>query len=85
MHTEPVFIEPFDLHLFNKGEHYELYRVLGAHPFTQPPQPGSHAPQGRKVGKAGKTEQEGRSGFRFAVWAPNAKEVCVVGEFTFWG
>ncbi|MDL2306527.1 1,4-alpha-glucan branching enzyme, partial [Desulfovibrio sp. OttesenSCG-928-C06] len=61
-HTRPVFIEPFDLYLFGRGEHWDLHRVLGAHPETQ----------------------EGESGFRFAVWAPNAKEVHLTGNFNDW-
>ena len=60
--SEPLFIEPFDLYLFGKGEHWDIYRVLGAHP----------------------AEQEGRQGFRFAVWAPNAQEVHLAGDFNSW-
>jgi 1,4-alpha-glucan branching enzyme len=60
--TQPVFIEPFDLYLFGKGEHWDLYRILGAHPH----------------------EQEGAAGYRFAVWAPNARKVKLVGPFNDW-
>lgn len=60
--TQPVFIEPFDLYLFGKGEHWDLYRILGAHPH----------------------EQWGETGYRFAVWAPNARKVSVVGPFNQW-
>ncbi len=60
--TFPVFMEPFDLYLFGKGEHWDLYRLLGAHP----------------------EEQEGVSGYRFAVWAPNAREVCLATENNEW-
>lgn len=28
----PAFFEPFDLYLFGKGTHWDLYRFLGAHP-----------------------------------------------------
>ena len=58
----PLFMEPFDLYLFGKGEHWDLYRVLGAHP----------------------CEQDGEAGFSFAVWAPNAREVHLTGDFCSW-
>jgi len=29
-------------------------------------------------------EHDGRKGVYFAVWAPNAKKVCVVGDFNEW-
>ena len=61
--TEPVFIEPFDLYLFGQGEHWDLYRILGAHPGTG---------------------ENGRPGYRFAVWAPSAEAVHVTGEFNDW-
>lgn len=51
-----------DLELFQKGIHYELYHVFGAHPETM----------------------NGVRGTRFAVWAPNAKCVSVVGDFNLW-
>ncbi|MDR2503846.1 MAG: 1,4-alpha-glucan branching protein GlgB [Deltaproteobacteria bacterium] len=60
--SRPVFIEPFDLYLFGKGEHWDIYRILGAH---------AH-------------EQEGVAGFRFAVWAPNAREAHLTGDFVSW-
>ncbi len=60
--TQPVEIAPFDLYLFGRGEHWDLYRVLGAHPH----------------------EQDGEQGYRFAVWAPNAKEIHLAGEFNDW-
>ena len=64
--TLPLFIEPFDLYLFGRGEHWDLYRILGAHPDRQ--------------------EVAGRplDGYRFAVWAPNARRVALVGEFNGW-
>lgn len=55
-------LSDFDLYLFNKGEHYEIYEKLGAHP----------------------TEVSGVPGVQFAVWAPNARSVSVVGDFNGW-
>jgi len=60
--TSPLHIQPFDLYLFGRGEHWDLYRILGAHPH----------------------EQDGQQGYRFAVWAPNAKELHLTGEFNDW-
>ncbi len=60
--SRPVFLEPFDLYLFGKGEHWDLYRILGAHP----------------------AKDEGQAGYRFAVWAPNAREVCLATEHNNW-
>lgn len=51
-----------DIYLFNRGVHYELYHILGAH----------------------LSEQQGVSGTRFAVWAPNAQCVSLVGDFNHW-
>ncbi|SIN69165.1 1,4-alpha-glucan branching protein GlgB [Halodesulfovibrio marinisediminis] len=58
----PAFFEPFDLYLFGKGTHWDLYRFLGAH----------------------SVEVDGVKGYRFAVWAPNAQEVHVAGDFNEW-
>ncbi len=60
--SRSVRIEPFDLHLFGMGQHWDIYRILGAHPFTD----------------------AGYPGYRFAVWAPNAREVQVAGDFNDW-
>ena len=51
-----------DQYYFGKGNHYEIYKKLGAHPVK-------------------KGNQEG---VYFAVWAPNAKSVSVVGGFNGW-
>jgi 1,4-alpha-glucan branching enzyme len=51
-----------DLHLFNEGSHYDLWRRLGAH----------------------LVERDGRVGTQFAVWAPNAKLISVIGDFNNW-
>jgi 1,4-alpha-glucan branching enzyme len=44
---------------------------------------GNHHSIYRKLG-AHPTTRDGLSGTRFAVWAPNARRVSVVGDFNFW-
>lgn len=51
-----------DLFLFNQGNHFRLYRKLGAHVLN--------------VG--------GDEGTYFAVWAPDAEQVSVMGDFNGW-
>lgn len=51
-----------EMQLFSEGIHYEVYKMLGAHPMTM----------------------DGVAGVRFAVWAPNAVRVSVVGDFNLW-
>jgi len=51
-----------DLHLIGEGNHFEKYRILGAHV----------------------REHEGVHGVGFAVWAPSATRVSVVGNFNHW-
>lgn len=55
-------ITSMDLYLFAEGNHYEIYRKLGAHPMTI----------------------DGVKGTYFAVWAPHARAVSVVGSFNMW-
>lgn len=55
-------VSDYDCYLFGKGVHYEIYRILGAHPITH----------------------HGVEGVRFAVWAPSARNVSLVGDFNFW-
>ncbi len=55
-------IGELDHYLFGQGNHYEIYKKLGAHKVT-----------------GGK-----KTGVYFAVWAPHAKAVTVVGEFNDW-
>lgn len=49
--------------LFNQGENYQSYKMLGARPRISP---------------------EGEPGYSFAVWAPHASSVSVVGDFNGW-
>jgi 1,4-alpha-glucan branching enzyme len=51
-----------DIHLLKEGNHFALYRKLGAHPATI----------------------NGEEGVWFAVWAPNAEQVSVIGDFNGW-
>ncbi len=51
-----------DLYLFGEGQHWEIYKKLGAHLITH----------------------QGVQGVSFAVWAPNASRVSVVGSFNNW-
>jgi len=55
-------LSDMDIHLFNEGNHYDLYERLGAHLRTV----------------------DDVQGVNFAVWAPNAKSVSVVGDFNEW-
>ena len=55
-------ITDYDIYLFGKGDHYDIYRKLGAHVDTV----------------------RGVKGVYFAVWAPNARNVSVVGDFNDW-
>jgi len=69
MVTETVsLLTDQDLYLFNEGSHFRLYDKLGAHP----------------VARASATGGDFESGTYFAVWAPNADQVSVIGEFNGW-
>ena len=58
---QPYEIGELDHYLFGQGNHYEIYKKLGAHEVTA-----------------------GKKGVYFAVWAPHAKSVSVIGEFNGW-
>ena len=55
-------ISDYDLYLFNEGNNYKIYDILGAHI--------------RTINNV--------TGTLFAVWAPSAKNVSVVGSFNQW-
>src|SRR5215203_1175185 len=59
---KPSLLTDDDLHLFNEGTHYDLWKKLGAHVVQQGDVTGTH----------------------FAVWAPNAEVVSVIGDFNQW-
>ncbi|ACD83079.1 1,4-alpha-glucan branching protein GlgB [Candidatus Methylacidiphilum infernorum] len=52
----------YDIYLFKKGTHYNLYDKLGCHLL----------------------KWKGKKGAYFAVWAPNAQSVSVIGSFNGW-
>ncbi|MDD3360876.1 MAG: 1,4-alpha-glucan branching protein GlgB [Hespellia sp.] len=60
--VEGCILGELDSYLFGQGNHYEIYKKLGAHK--------------TKIGRA--------EGVYFAVWAPHAVNVSVVGEFNDW-
>lgn len=55
-------ISRFQTYLFNSGDNFKSYEMLGSH----------------------KVKIDGVDGWRFAVWAPKAVSVRVVGEFNDW-
>ncbi|MCK4841202.1 MAG: 1,4-alpha-glucan branching protein GlgB [Methylococcales bacterium] len=55
-------IPEFDQHLFSSGNHWHIYKKLGAHLHTI----------------------DNIKGVHFAVWAPNAHRVSVIGDFNHW-
>ncbi len=62
MASQEELIAGADLSLFQRGELYSLYHVLGAQLQTR----------------------DGVPGVRFALWAPNARQVSVIGDWNRW-
>lgn len=60
--VQPYEIGELDHYLFGQGNHYEIYKKMGAHEVTK----------------------NGKRGVYFAVWAPHAANVSVIGEFNDW-
>ena len=55
-------ISEFQTYLFNQGDNFKSYEMLGVH----------------------KVKVNDETGWRFSVWAPNARAVRVVGDFNGW-
>ena len=68
----PVFslLSSDDLFLFNQGTHYRLYQKLGSHVIG--------------AGQQGAIGVAPAAGTYFAVWAPSAGAVSVVGDWNSW-
>ena len=60
--VQPYEIGELDHYLLGQGNHYEIYKKMGAHEVTK----------------------NGKRGVYFAVWAPHAVNVSVIGEFNDW-
>ena len=67
-----------DLHLFSEGQHWQLYEKFGAHLRESGGPPSGNASPART------SDVASERGVYFAVWAPNAQRVSVVGDFNGW-
>ena len=79
----PADIPKKHLQLFQEGKHDSIYQYLGAHP-AYVTGIGNSARMEWKQSHRKEQETDGISGTFFAVWAPNALRVSVVGDFNHW-
>jgi 1,4-alpha-glucan branching enzyme len=86
--TETVADDPYrhrptlgemDLHLIGEGRHEELWRVLGSHVRRLGP-----SIDGDPRRQSFSQMFEETTGTSFAVWAPNARGVRLIGDFNHW-
>ncbi|MGE5134942.1 MAG: 1,4-alpha-glucan branching protein GlgB [Gemmatimonadota bacterium] len=73
-----------DLHLIGEGRHEELWRVLGAHVHRYGPPAGAGQAGPEPNGHRPDAEFGAVTGTSFAVWAPSARGVRVIGDFNHW-
>lgn len=79
----PFFIPQKEISLFEKGENYRIYHYLGAHPAVVTGY-GEEAKLILEQEISTDKEKKGVKGVYFAVWAPGALRVSVVGNFNHW-
>ena len=65
--------------MFHQVEPFTLFTEFDIHLFRE----GKHFKLYEKMGSH-KVEIDGKTGIYFAVWAPNAKQVSVIGDFNNW-
>ncbi|MBO9686397.1 MAG: 1,4-alpha-glucan branching protein GlgB [Mitsuaria chitosanitabida] len=88
--TATPLLPDADLALLARGEHPRPWLWLGAHPMVSGSARGRVPASAPAPGAARREQREGHErhgqvdGVRFAVWAPSASRVAVVGDFNGW-